>query len=71
MRPIMVTMLPHMRSVSRTSGVITSVFAPGEKTAPKSKLAGKTPTTVTGVLFRSIVLPTMAGSASNCRCQYG
>ena len=38
---------------------------PPQNTTPKSKLAGKTPTTVTGVPFSSMALPTMAGLAAN------
>ncbi len=64
-----VTMLPQSRSRFKSSGVKRSTFAPGENTAPKSKLSGKTPTIVTGVPFSSTALPTMAGSDANCRRQ--
>ncbi len=46
-RPIIVMMLPQSRGGPyKFSGVIASTFAPGENTAPKSKLAGSTPITV-------------------------
>ena len=64
-----VTMLPQSRSRFRSSGVKRSTFAPGENTAPKSKLSGKTPTIVTGVPFNSMALPTIAGSEANWRRQ--
>ncbi len=41
-------MLPQLRSRLKSSGVKRSTFAPGENTAPKSKLSGKTPTIVDG-----------------------
>ena len=36
----------------RWQGVKTSILVPGAKTAPKSKVSGRTPTTVLGVLSR-------------------
>src|SRR6266851_2539246 len=60
-RPRSLTIFPQSRALLRLSGTKRSTFAPGENTAPKSKLAGKTPTTVTGVPFNSMALPTMGG----------
>src|ERR1017187_6912328 len=66
-RPIMVMMFPQSRGGPyRSSGVIASNLVPGENTAPKSKLLGRTPTTVVCLPFMSNALPTIAGSAPNC-----
>jgi hypothetical protein len=63
----MVMMFPQPRGGPyRLRGVMASTFAPGEKTAPKSKLFGSTPMTVVCVPFMSKALPTMLGSALNC-----
>jgi hypothetical protein len=63
-----VMMFPQSRGGPyKLRGVIASIFAPGENTAPKSKLFGKTPMTVVCCPLMSYALPTMAGSALNWR----
>src|ERR1039458_1522470 len=63
----MVMMFPQSRGGPyRSSGVIASNLVPGENTAPKSKLLGRTPITVVCLPFMSNALPTIAGSAPNC-----
>ena len=52
-------------------GTKRSTLAPGEKTEPKSNVSGNTPITVTEVLFRLIVFPTMLRSPASRHFQNG
>ena len=56
-----VRVFPSLRMSSMLMGSMRSIFAPGVKMAPKSKLGGSTPTMVTGWLFMETDLPTMLG----------
>ena len=62
-------MFPQSRMSSRMAGVYKSIFAPGEKTDPKSNVSGSTPITVTAVPSKLMLCPTKAGFPANCLSQ--